>query len=366
MFRFWRSRRAKPGLQLPPAASRFHYKPCLEALEGRLVLSAPGTSAVGPLMPPLDHVAAVAITAIAGQPFSGVVATFNTPDVTGLASTIDWGDGHNGTGIIAGAGIHSFQISAANIFAQPGSYTMMVTIFAGQSTEAEVQATATVLAPPTNMMPSVVPAGQVSVQISFGLTEDIGTATVYFITTPAVANALGSNGQLLDTVWRVVVAATPTGNTIPTTHSIQIQITGPIPAASTDYVPWRSMREQGLDVSLVPSAVPAKVRPAVGQLVQADLLGAGAAFTRDQNGVALITVPTWLSSTAVTLVMVFEIPPSSDARSVTPHEPDSVLAAASDPADNAEADQTAHHEESGAIASVCRYTWSPTAPNCVA
>ena len=188
----------------------------------------------------MDHVAAVAITAIAGVPFTGVVATFNTPDVTGIASAIDWGNGHDGTGIIAGSGYQAFQISGANTFAQPGTYTVVVTIFSGQGTEAEVQATATVLAPPTNVMPSVVPAGQVSVQISFGLTEDIGAATVYFITTPAVANAISSNNQLLNSVWQVVVAATPTGNTIPTTHSIQIQITGPIPAVSTDYVPWQA------------------------------------------------------------------------------------------------------------------------------
>ena len=164
MFRLWRTRRAKLSLQTPPAAGRFQYKPCLEALEDRLVLSVAGTAAVGPPAPPMDHVSAVAITAIAGVPFTGVVATFNTPDVTGLAPTIQWGDGHAGTGIITGTGNQAFQISGTNTFAQPGSYTIVISITAGTGTEAEVQATATALPPLTNVMPSAIPAGQVSVQ----------------------------------------------------------------------------------------------------------------------------------------------------------------------------------------------------------
>ena len=43
----------------------------------------------------------------------------------------------------------------------------------------------------------------------------------------------------------------------------------------------------------------------------------------------------------------FEIPESPDARPVTPHEADSVLAAASAPPDDAAQDQTAHRQETG-------------------
>ncbi len=134
-------------------------------------------------------------------------------------------------------------------------------------------------------MALAIPAGSVSVQISFftnAIAGDFATATVYLITTPAVANALASNGQLLDAVLHMAVGATPPGNTTPPTHFIQIQVIGPMPAGHADYVPWRSMREQGLDLPL--AAAPAKLI-AASHLPQGDLVVTGAIFTRDQSEV---------------------------------------------------------------------------------
>ena len=58
-----------------------------------------------------------------------------------------------------------------------------------------------------------------------------------------------------------------------------------MPAGNTDYVPWRSMREQGMDVPLVPSATPAKliVQIAVGDLPQGENVAAGVEFVSQRG-----------------------------------------------------------------------------------
>jgi hypothetical protein len=346
MFRFWRNRRSKRGLPAPPAG-RFQCKPCLEALEDRLVLSAAGTAAVGPPAPPMDHVAAVAITAIAGAPFSGVVATVNSPSFTGLAATIAWGDGHDGTGTFTSSGNQAFQISGAHTFAQPGSYTMVISISGGQGAPTKVEATTTVLAPPTNVMPAAVAFDMVSVKISFYadvVTTGSATSSVFLVATPAVANTLAGNSQLL--VWLGVDAHTPAGNTSPPIQIVRIQIPGVVPADYTEYVPWSSMREQGLDLPLAESASPVSliVHVTAGHSPQGgsgDLVVARAANTGSQTQVVQVSVPTWPRPAALALVLVFGIQEAPDATRLTLHEPSRALAAASDSADDTGTGQAA-------------------------
>ena len=338
MFRFWRNRRSKRGHEAP-MAGRFHCKPYLEALEDRLVLSVAGTAVVGPPAPPMDLVSAIAITAIAGAPFSGVVANVHSPSYTGLAATIAWGDGHDGTGTFTSSGNQTFQISGAHAFARPGSYTMVISISGGQGAPTKVEATTTVLAPPTNVMPATVAFDSVSVQISFYANVTAtgsATSSVFLVTTPAVANTLAGNSQLLGTVWQAVVAATPAGNISSTTPTIRIQVTGVTPATSTDYVVWSSMREQGLDLPVAASVSPVS------------LIVHFAAGHPPQGGeVAQINIPSWLSPTALSLVMVFTISRAPVAGHVTPHEPSRALAAASDSADDTGTGQIAQLQETG-------------------
>jgi len=348
MFRFWRNRRSKRSLQAP-TAGRFQCKPCLEALEDRLVLSAAGTSAVGRPAPPMDLVSAVAITAIAGVPFSGVVATVNSPSFTGLAATIAWGDGHDGTGIFTSSGTQTFQISGAHTFAQPGSYTMVISISGGQGAPTKVEATTTVLAPPTNVMPAIVAFDSVSVQISFYdnvTATGSATSAVFLVATPAVAKTLAGNSQLLRAVW---LGVDHDMNTTPPTQTVRIQFTGVVPADYTEYVPWSSMREQGLDLPLAAFESPVRLIVHVAanqhQGDAGDLVVARAANTGSQTQVVQVSVPSWPRPAALALVLVFGIQEAPDAARLTLHERSHALAGASGSADDTGTGQTAQLQE---------------------
>jgi hypothetical protein len=86
-----------------------------------------GPGAVVSLDPPIA-VAAVNLSGIEGQPFSGVVATFSDADPNAMpseyAATIDWGDGttvSNGT-------IEGWSVTGAHSYLEEGNYTASVTI----------------------------------------------------------------------------------------------------------------------------------------------------------------------------------------------------------------------------------------------
>jgi hypothetical protein len=68
----------------------------------------------------------------AGQPFSGVVATFSDAGqsaATADTATITWGDGHTSAGTIAARGNGQFAVSGTNTYATgPASYAVVVNI----------------------------------------------------------------------------------------------------------------------------------------------------------------------------------------------------------------------------------------------
>jgi hypothetical protein len=71
-------------------------------------------------------------TATAGQPFSGVVATFSDTDPNGDAkdytATINWGDGHLTNGTIAADANKGFTVSGTNTYAAAGTFPVSVDI----------------------------------------------------------------------------------------------------------------------------------------------------------------------------------------------------------------------------------------------
>jgi PKD domain len=88
------------------------------------------------------------ISAQAGSPFSGTVATISDGDSTAVASdytaTINWGDGSSATGTIsAGGGAGQFTVSGSHTWASGGSYPVHVAITKvnGRTTSADTTAT---------------------------------------------------------------------------------------------------------------------------------------------------------------------------------------------------------------------------------
>ncbi len=72
------------------------------------------------------------ITPVAGQPFTGVVASFTDPypglTASNYASTIAWGDGHTTIGSIASNGGGGFNVTGTNTYSAAGTQSVMVTI----------------------------------------------------------------------------------------------------------------------------------------------------------------------------------------------------------------------------------------------
>jgi hypothetical protein len=249
-------------------------------------MSTAGSAAAAPLPPVPDHLAPIAITAVAGVPFTGAVATFNRPDSTGLASTINWGDGHNAVGIITSSGGQAYQILGTNTFAQPGSYGVVITIAVPLSYSISVQTTATVLASSINLgaaqaaIPSVGVDGFVG---NAGFPEGLprgGSAT-----TPTVGNTPGTAQQN----WPYLGP-----------------MTGPVRVTATDHVPWMSFREQGLDLPIAELAAD-RVPPDLG-----DLVAAGTANDQAQDVAARVpsqlthfVMPNFASSAALALMTIF-------------------------------------------------------------
>ncbi len=107
---------------------------------------------------------AVNVSAIAGAPYDGPVATFTSAYPSGSAAsysaTIDWGDGTLSAGLITGSG--TLTVSGSHTYTDPGAHAMTVVI-AG-----------TPLFPATGTaspMAAVAPLGQ---GVESGLTGDIG------------------------------------------------------------------------------------------------------------------------------------------------------------------------------------------------
>jgi hypothetical protein len=92
---------------------------------------------------------AVSVSAIAGAPFSGIVADFTSTASMGAASdftaAINWGDGSTSNGVIGGSG-STFTVIGSHTYAAAGIYTIQVTIsqVVGDMTTATVNDTATV------------------------------------------------------------------------------------------------------------------------------------------------------------------------------------------------------------------------------
>jgi hypothetical protein len=87
------------------------------------------------------------VSATAGAPFSGAVATFTTPDQLDSATTftavITWGDGSTSSGVITG-GNGSFTVSGGHTYAAGGNYAVSVQISNPTTEPATANATAAV------------------------------------------------------------------------------------------------------------------------------------------------------------------------------------------------------------------------------
>jgi predicted outer membrane repeat protein len=90
----------------------------------------------------------VNISATAGAPFSGIVATFTNADPFGSAASytalINWGDGSTSAGVISGTG--TLTVTGSHTYADPINEPVQVTIShnLGDTTTATTKATATV------------------------------------------------------------------------------------------------------------------------------------------------------------------------------------------------------------------------------
>jgi CSLREA domain-containing protein len=93
---------------------------------------------------------ATAVNAIAGAPYSGLVATFTNADPFGNAAfysaTILWGDGHTSPGVITAGSGKTLIVSGAHTYADPGQKTVQVRIShnLGYTTTATVYGSATI------------------------------------------------------------------------------------------------------------------------------------------------------------------------------------------------------------------------------
>jgi hypothetical protein len=118
----------------------------------------PGTMHVNPAS--LSAPGGNTLSATAGAPFSGIIATFTTPETvdgaTAFAATITWGDGSTSNGIIkATASPGKFTVSGSHTFADPNpspGYTVSVQISNPNTQSATVNDTASV----TNLNQGVV------------------------------------------------------------------------------------------------------------------------------------------------------------------------------------------------------------------
>jgi hypothetical protein len=106
--------------------------------------SATGTLTVAPA--PLSA-SGVSLSATAGAPFSGTVATFTTPDqIDGAAAftaAITWGDGSTSAGVVSGSA-GRFTVSGGHTYAAAGSYAVSVQITNPNTLSATASDTATV------------------------------------------------------------------------------------------------------------------------------------------------------------------------------------------------------------------------------
>ncbi len=140
----------------------------------------------------------VDVSPVAGQSFSGVVATFSdgtytTP--TGFTASINWGDGHTSSGTIAFAGtknetningqivsVNTFTVTGSNTYASTGSYPLSITITDPNGNAATVEPTARVAYAPL----AVTAAGTLSTSFGASFTNQ----TVATFTDPGLV-ALG-------------------------------------------------------------------------------------------------------------------------------------------------------------------------------
>lgn len=103
------------------------------------------------LPPPVLTAAGQDISATAGQPFSGMVATvtdtFGGVTAGSLQATITWGDGQKTAGTVSANGDGTFSVSGTHTYAQPGSYGLSVAVLDTANTKSSTaQGTATVQA----------------------------------------------------------------------------------------------------------------------------------------------------------------------------------------------------------------------------
>jgi hypothetical protein len=90
------------------------------------------------------------VSATAGQPFSGVVATirdtFQGVTANSLQATIAWGDGQISAGMVSANSDGTFSVRGTNTYAKAGSYAISVTVQdTANHQSAAAQGTATVL-----------------------------------------------------------------------------------------------------------------------------------------------------------------------------------------------------------------------------
>lgn len=91
------------------------------------------------------------IAATAGSPFNGVVATFSDLDPSGNAknftATIDWGDGHQSTGLVSANANGGFDVTGGNLYASGGTLPVTVRIADFEGSKLEIHNSAVVAGP---------------------------------------------------------------------------------------------------------------------------------------------------------------------------------------------------------------------------
>jgi hypothetical protein len=111
-------------------------------------------------------VTASPVTATAGSPFSGMVATFTDPDPaipasssiqendgpspgppSSYAATVDWGDGTSSPGTVAAGGPGGLTVTGTHTYAAAGSFPLKVSVTDTDQSTGTGNATATVTAP---------------------------------------------------------------------------------------------------------------------------------------------------------------------------------------------------------------------------
>jgi hypothetical protein len=259
------------------------------------------------------------VTATAGTPVTGVLATFTnangSADPSDYSATINWGDGSGLTGAKITLSDGTFSISGTHVYAAPGSDTGTIEVYetsTGQSLS--IPLTATAQAP--------------TVQVTTGLTGmnnvSTGNLTVATVSVPLFAGSSGLDYQGYSASvdygdGSPTVPATLTPATVLGATAFDVQTSGHVYAVPGTYTLSVAIRDAAGVIVGTGSATVAITDPVtpVTSSVSGWLSPQSDSGGSDGDAITNITTPTFVgNATPGAVIQVFAVPTGSSASPV--------------------------------------------------